>query len=522
MSGVIVAGMHRSGTSLITSMLASGGRHPGDELLSGPRDEYFEDADFVQLHRAWLADAFASTTPRSMLDTHLDWGIADGFVPHWLGRSPDHPSHWFDMARMYAANRAARHGAWVAKDPRASLFLDLWVQIPDVRFVLVYRSPWDAVDSAVRVGADVFCRRPRLARRAWLEYNLRLLRLAAEHPDRVLLVAAEAVAATPEQVWSTLAPWAQLSETVPFNLVDPNRLVARNDATAIAALYREIYPTHSALVAALDSVAQVPRPGHGARCSLPIPPGGGTVAPETGIQVIIPCRDDGDFLAEAVASVEDRAQPDLELTIVDDGSTDSETLRVFDALRRSGRQVLRLPGVGLPAARNAAAATSRTAVVLPLDADNRVLPAMFEQLCLFAERDVDIVHGSWRRIGADSAVVVPPEMRVEHLVPHNQIDACALIRRRLLDDLGGWDEHLPFWEDWDLWLRVAARGARTRRVDDVLYEYMVRPQSLSLVPLEQRTLAVMTVERIMSKDAGILGRFDALRSAEQRVDDVSA
>jgi hypothetical protein len=55
-SGIIVAGMHRSGTSLATRFLVAGGWDPGEVLLSSPKEEYYEDSSFVDLHRRWLAE----------------------------------------------------------------------------------------------------------------------------------------------------------------------------------------------------------------------------------------------------------------------------------------------------------------------------------------------------------------------------------------------------------------------------------------------------------------------------------
>ena len=506
-------------------MLAAGGLHPGEELLSGEQDDYFEDAAFVGLHRKWLGSRFNGVVQRAPTDCHLDWGILDGSVPDDIGQEQAASSPCVADARHYARERERLHGRWLAKDPRASLFLDVWEQVEDVRFVLVYRSPWDVVDSAVRLGSPVFCRRPGIVRSAWLDHNLRILRFAVEHPDRCRVVAAEAVARAPELVWDEMRDWVGVSGAPPIGLIDTGRLVLRDDSSAIADVYRDVYPVHSALLAALDALACAPRPGSGGARTRTRrrPSAGGSLPPGTGVQVVIPCRNDGDFLVEAIASVDEQSgdRSDVELTVVDDGSTDFATERVMEALRESGRHVIRLSGVGLSAARNAGAATSRTLAVVPLDADNRLLPAMFDAVDLVERLGVDIVHGSWQTFGMRASTVQPPEMRVNELVPHNTIDACAAIRRTLLDELGGWDEALPFWEDWDLWLRCAARGARTHRVGGVLYEYLVRPGSLSERPLIDTSASLEVLQRIASKNAVVQGAFEDARYGGREADDAS-
>lgn len=97
------------------------------------------------------------------------------------------------------------------------------------------------------------------------------------------------------------------------------------------------------------------------------------------LSVIIPCHDDGDNLVEAVASVE-RNAPAAELIIVNDGSTQPRTIEVLAALRDAGdrvrvsHRVIGQPHCGLSAARNAGIAAATSDYLLPLDADNRLLP----------------------------------------------------------------------------------------------------------------------------------------------------
>lgn len=502
MSGVVVTGMHRSATSLTARMLAAGGWHPGEALLTSEREEYFEEASFVALHRAWIEEDLRGEVPVAEIDSHRDWGILDAKVPAHLGSDDSRLIVRAQEARDYATVRQGQHGTWAAKDPRASLYVDVWSQVEDVRFVLLYRNPWDVVDSALRLGAEVFCRRPRIVLGAWLDYHARLVRFARANRERVTVVAAEVVAHAPERAWALFAHVLGMRTTAPAGLIDPARFVHRDDNHAIASLYQEVYPEHAALLAELDALADLPRPAPLRSRVQRRPSIGGSLPPGRGVQVVIPCRDDGDFLAEAIASVEECSLPAVELTLVDDGSTDPETCRVFERLSHSGRHVLRADGVGLAAARNAGCATSRTSVVIPLDADNRLRPAARDAVALLERTGADLVHGSWSRFGMDSGRVVPPDMTLETLLPYNQIDALALIRRSLLDRLGGWDEQLPFWEDWDFWLRAADAGAHTHRVSDVLHDYLVRPGSLSMRPLSDRGLGVWVLDRILSKHPG--------------------
>ena len=522
MTGIVLAGMHRSGTSLTAGLLAAGGWHTGEVTLVGDGEQYEEDASFVALHREWLD---ACVPPG---DGHRDWGVSDGGAVDLATRSAEERAEQAQAAREFAERRDRERPRWVAKDPRASLFLPVWAEVDAVRFLLVYRAPWDVVDSAVRLGAEVFCRRPRLALQAWLDHNQRLAAFAAEHRQRCVVIASEALTLDAADVWRLLDDRFGLDGAAPRDLVDPQRYVRRGDDHPIAELYREVHPEVCGVLDGLDRLADLPRlhaastsPGRAAR--------GGTLLAGRGVQVIVPCRDDGDFVLEAIASVDDCAtratddagRPQVELTVVDDGSTDAETRRVLDALRASGRHVVTTTGVGLAAARNAALATSRTAGVIPLDADNRLRAPLVDALAWIVDGRADIVHGRWQRIGMDRAVVAPPAMTLDALVPDNTIDACALISRALLERTRGWDPALRFWEDWDLWLGALEAGARIERLSTVTFDYLVRPGALSTVPLTDPAARMEVVEHIVTRRAELLGPTLARLVAQAHRSDVA-
>jgi hypothetical protein len=469
-SGVIVAGMHRSGTSLTTRLLRAGGWHPGDELLARHDEEYLEDSTFVELHRSWLQDCTGDVVPTDGVG-HPDWGVVEGRVVDTAPRSDSVRAERNAAVRRYVDDRAARSRRWMAKDPRASLFLDDWASVADVRFVLVYRSPWDMLDSAMRLGHLGFCAQPGLVRAAWLDYNERLLAFAERHRERVCVVAGEAVATAPASVWAELSGFVGMQNTDMGEVVNPDRFVLRNDARAIASVYRTVYPDHTALLSRLDEIADVPRPGPATvprRMAQP----GGRVATGVGLQVVIVCRGDGEHLAEAIASVDEIADGSVELTIVDAGSSDHETRRVFEALQRSGRQVVdaRSASSGL----DLACASSRTRAVLALDSDKRLVPGVARAVAELAAEGFDLVLGGHRCYGMSTLVRTAPVGGHDAVQPDRLFEASAVVSRRLIDEMGGWDvgpgrTPVPSID--------AMSGVRIRGIEDVLVEELVRNET---------------------------------------------
>lgn len=503
MTGVIVAGMHRSGTSLITGFLEAGGWHPGEKTLAGSAEEYREDSSFVSIHRRWLENVLPDG------NGHRDWGISNrGTVP--CSFTADRASEMTTDITDFVSRRDTERQRWVAKDPRASLFLPLWLEHTESKCVFVYRNPWDVLDSAIRLGDSTFCAQPRLVLSAWLDYNNRIIDALTSHPTRCILIASENLCTNADSVWEALDSFIGISGNTPCHLVDPERFTHRNDQRAIASLFRTLYPQHWEVLNRLDQLATVPREQSCADDALSrtrsahVTPSG-SLPEGTGVQIIVPCKNDGDFLAEAIASVEESLIDDVELTIINDGSTDDETLRIFDALRLMNYEVITTPGVGLSQARNLATARSNTCAVLPLDADNRLHPPLLRAVKEMESNSVDIIHGPWKRFGVETGVVSPPEITMDNLVWGNTIDACALIRRDLLGKLGGWDSQLPFWEDWDLWLGAVEVNARVRKLDEVAIDYLVRSGSLSRTCFSDAVVHEQVVAHITRKHQSLLG-----------------
>ena len=191
----------------------------------------------------------------------------------------------------------------------------------------------------------------------------------------------------------------------------------------------------------------------------------------------------GDLLLEALASVLRQADSNqLELLIVDDGSTDPRTLEVLQVLSRIGFRVLRQHQQGLPAARNAGLSATQAPILLFLDDDNRLLAPYLVQGVSMLQRhaSIDVVYGNRNDFGLINQLHRVGSISSSDLWTMNRIDNCALIRRSLLDRCGGYTTGLPAFEDWDLWLTALAQpeGLKLGYLDQPCFEYRVRPNSM--------------------------------------------
>jgi O-antigen biosynthesis protein len=190
------------------------------------------------------------------------------------------------------------------------------------------------------------------------------------------------------------------------------------------------------------------------------------------VTVVIPCFNYGRYLGEAVASVLAQEGGAPAVVVVDDGSTDAETLRVLDELPE-GVELLRQANAGVCRARNAGLARVETPYALVLDADDRLAPAALSVLTppLDADPGLGFAYGTIRFFGDWDGEMRFADYDPFVLLYRHTIGPSALARIEVFRDTGGYDPSFTALEDWELWLNALEHGWRGKRVDAVTHEY---------------------------------------------------
>src|SRR5262245_33102094 len=114
------------------------------------------------------------------------------------------------------------------------------------------------------------------------------------------------------------------------------------------------------------------------------------------LSIVIPCYNQGNYLKEALDSVEMYDGNYLyEIIIINDGSTEVDTIRILGELREKGYTILNQNNQGLSMARNNGIAFAKGKFFLPLDADNKIRPAYIEKGIAILEKNsnVGVVYG---------------------------------------------------------------------------------------------------------------------------------
>ena len=200
------------------------------------------------------------------------------------------------------------------------------------------------------------------------------------------------------------------------------------------------------------------------------------------VSVIMPCFNHGEFLPEAVASVKNANREDIELIVIDDGSTDERTRREMDTLRAQAIRVIRQENRGLGAARNAGVAASQGEYLFPLDADDRMRSAWIDRAIGVLESDprVGVVYGDAQCFGAHTRQWKTGPFERDRLLYTNFIHASALYRRLVWEQNGGYDETMPVqgMEDWDFWVGALERGWRFHYLGEIFFDYRRANESM--------------------------------------------
>ncbi len=222
------------------------------------------------------------------------------------------------------------------------------------------------------------------------------------------------------------------------------------------------------------------------------------------VSVIIPAYNAEGTLEEPLEALRLQTHTEWQAIIVDDGSSDGTLALAEDHARRDPRlQVIRQENAGVCVARNAGIAAARHDWLLFLDADDTIAPQHLELMTRALEQDdsLDAVQCGWCSVtprGYRTCISIPKTCGdlFEELAIDWQfaIHACV-VRKSLVEEIGGFEPGLTTSEDWDLWQRVARTGARFGKVPKLLAFYRMRRGSASKQAYRMLVDAVRVLEQ---------------------------
>jgi glycosyltransferase involved in cell wall biosynthesis len=236
------------------------------------------------------------------------------------------------------------------------------------------------------------------------------------------------------------------------------------------------------------------------------------------ISVIIPTYNRADMLTRAVESVLAQTYTDFELIVVDDGS-DDDTADRLDAFK-DRISIIRQERQGVSAARNAGIAAAIGDLLAFLDSDDQWLPEKLAVQVEFFDQSPNAMICQTEEIWIRNGRRVNPKNR--HQKPSGDIfepslhlclvsPSAVMMRRKLFDLVGLFDENLPACEDYDLWLRASARLPVYLIDSPLIIKYGGHDDQLSRTIPGLDQYRVMSLEKILKADNLPQGKADAAR-----------
>jgi glycosyltransferase involved in cell wall biosynthesis len=184
------------------------------------------------------------------------------------------------------------------------------------------------------------------------------------------------------------------------------------------------------------------------------------------VSVIIPTYNRARFIREAIESVVEQSFSDLELIVIDDGSTD-ETAEIVGAFNDKRLNFVRQENRGRSAARNRAIASARGRYIAFLDSDDMYLRDKLAKQVSYMDLhpELGMIYTSATCIDGEGKPLDSERYKawaegqiykqVAFFQPVTITLPTVMVRREVLDTVGGFDEAMNRFEDTDLWRRIA-------------------------------------------------------------------
>lgn len=244
---------------------------------------------------------------------------------------------------------------------------------------------------------------------------------------------------------------------------------------------------------------------------------------ELWVSVVIPVGPNHTLLVkDAVESVDAQFYRDWECIVVNDSGQKLPELPAWVRVIETGKKT----PIGVAAARNLGIAASRAPLFLPLDADDLLQPRALSLMVEAFKATKDIIYSDMYEdpeTPGSYKVFSFRDFDATNLTRGTLHTVTALTPRAVWRDVGGYDENLPAWEDWDFQLKCADKGYCSRRVAQPLFIYrkhtgIRRNQNLSNFEVSKRGILskwarLWEGEKLMACSCGVRPAYKSVAQA---------
>ncbi len=236
------------------------------------------------------------------------------------------------------------------------------------------------------------------------------------------------------------------------------------------------------------------------------------------VSVIMPCYNHGQYIDDAVDSILHQTFQDVEIIVINDGSTDEFTIEKLKQYEKPKTTVLHTPNQGLAAARNNGIKKAQGKYILTLDADDYFELTFLEKAVPILDKQpkVGVVSSGVRYFGYTNRKIMPKGGDVRVCLAKSGAIGNALFRKICWEQAGGYNERIEAYEDWDFWLQVTKRGWLIHIIPEYLFNYRQHPTSMRI---EARPIRPLLIKQLVQNHREVFEKYvdEAIFEREQKI-----
>lgn len=198
--------------------------------------------------------------------------------------------------------------------------------------------------------------------------------------------------------------------------------------------------------------------------------GGGSVS------VIIPCYNQGNYIKDAIDSVLNSDYENFEIIVINDGSTDSDTVKILSEISHPKIKIIHQENLGLPVARNNGIKIACGDYILPLDADDKIHAKYIRKAAEILDNnsDIGLVYCDYQTFGSENGLFYVPNYNnsFHKLMVVNNFLVTSMFRKKDFLKVGGYkNEMKDGMEDWEFWITLCEAGIKPYKIPEVMFFY---------------------------------------------------
>ena len=196
------------------------------------------------------------------------------------------------------------------------------------------------------------------------------------------------------------------------------------------------------------------------------------------VSVVIPCYNQAQYLTETVESVIAQTYKNIEIIIINDGSSDNTEDIALSLKNKFNSKIKYIyqENRGVSTARNVAIDSAKGIYILPLDADDTIDKNMvLECVNTINNSKFDIIYCHIQCFGDDNRIVRKNPFSENNILYENPIGISSLYSKDVWEAIGGYKSNMSEgYEDWEFWITAYEKGFKFELLNKILMNYRVK------------------------------------------------